>query len=94
MTRSSASFAAALLALTLSIDEVVITFLLVGTQPILPLFMLSQTRFGFTSEINAVVTLIGEVSWTSSNGRELEKHFVAICLARHHGCRGELQESR
>ena len=40
----------------------VITVLLVGTQPILPLLMLSQTRFGFTSEINAVVTLIGAVS--------------------------------
>lgn len=58
----TAILAAALLTLTLSFDEVVITFFLVGTQPTLPLFIWSQTRFGFTPEINAVVTLIGAVS--------------------------------
>jgi len=58
----TAILAAALLALTLSFDEVVITFFLVGTQQTLPLFIWSQTRFGFTPEINAIVTVIGAVS--------------------------------
>ncbi|MCX6431356.1 MAG: ABC transporter permease [Actinobacteria bacterium] len=55
----TAILAAALLTMTLSFDEVVITFFLVGTQQTLPLFIWSQTRFGFTPEINAIVTLIG-----------------------------------
>ncbi len=55
-------FAAALLTLTLSFDEVIVTFFLVGTQQTLPLFIWAQTRFGFTPEVNAVVTVIGLVS--------------------------------
>lgn len=58
----TAILAAALLTLTLSFDEVVITFFLAGTQQTLPLFIWSQTRFGFTPEINAIVTIIGAVS--------------------------------
>lgn len=54
--------AAALLTLTLSFDEVIVTFFLVGTEPTLPLFIRAQTRFGFTPEINAAVTIIGLVS--------------------------------
>jgi ABC-type spermidine/putrescine transport system permease subunit II len=55
-------FAAALLTLTLSFDEVIVTFFLIGTQPTLPLFIWAQTRFGFTPEVNAVVTVIGLLS--------------------------------
>jgi ABC-type spermidine/putrescine transport system permease subunit II len=58
----TAVFAACLLALTLSFDEVIVTYFLVGTQPTLPVFIWGQTRFGFTPEINAIVTLIGAVS--------------------------------
>lgn len=58
----TAVFAAALLTLTLSFDEVIVTFFLVGTQPTLPVHIWAQTRFGFTPSINAVVTLIGTVS--------------------------------
>jgi ABC-type spermidine/putrescine transport system permease subunit II len=54
--------AACLLTLTLSFDEVIVTYFLVGTQPTLPVFIWGQTRFGFTPEINAIVTLIGTVS--------------------------------
>lgn len=55
-------FAASLLVLTLSFDEVIVTFFLVGTEPTLPVHIWAQTRFGFTPAINAVVTLIGTIS--------------------------------
>jgi ABC-type spermidine/putrescine transport system permease subunit II len=58
----TAVLAACLLALTLSFDEVIVTFFLVGTQPTLPVFIWGQTRFGFTPEINAIVTIIGGIS--------------------------------
>ena len=58
----TAILAAALLTMTLSFDEVVITFFLAGTEQSLPLYIWSQTRFGFTPSINAIVTLIGLVS--------------------------------
>jgi ABC-type spermidine/putrescine transport system permease subunit II len=58
----TAVVAAGLLAFTLSFDEVIVTFFLVGTQPTLPLFIWAQTRFGFTPEVNATVTVIGALS--------------------------------
>jgi ABC-type spermidine/putrescine transport system permease subunit II len=58
----TAVIAAALLTFTLSFDEVIVTFFLVGTQPTLPLFIWAQTRFGFTPEVNAIVTIIGVIS--------------------------------
>jgi ABC-type spermidine/putrescine transport system permease subunit II len=41
---------------------VVVTFFLAGTDQTLPLYIWSQTRFGFTPSINAIVTLIGLIS--------------------------------
>jgi len=58
----TAVLAAALLTLTLSFDEVIVTYFLVGTEPTLPVHIWAQTRFGFTPSINAVVTLIGTLS--------------------------------
>jgi ABC-type spermidine/putrescine transport system permease subunit II len=58
----TAILAAALLTATLSFDEVVVTFFLAGTDQTLPLYIWSQTRFGFTPSINAIVTLIGLIS--------------------------------
>lgn len=58
----TAVLAASLLTLTLSFDEVIVTFFLVGTDPTLPLFIWAQTRFGFTPEVNAIVTVIGVIS--------------------------------
>ena len=58
----TAVLAAALLTFTLSFDEVIVTYFLVGPQQTLPVHIWSQTRFGFTPEINATVTLIGAVS--------------------------------
>ena len=58
----ASALAAALLTFTLSIDEVIVTYFLVGARQTLPIYIWSQTRFGFTPEINAVVTVIGVAS--------------------------------
>jgi spermidine/putrescine transport system permease protein len=53
-----AILAAALLCVTLSIDEFVITFFTIGPQQTLPLYIYTQIKFGVTPEVNAVATLI------------------------------------
>jgi spermidine/putrescine transport system permease protein len=50
--------AAALLIFTLSVDEIAVSFFLVGRQNTLPLEIWSRLRRGMTPEINAVSTLI------------------------------------
>jgi ABC-type spermidine/putrescine transport system permease subunit II len=50
--------AGALMSVTLSIDEFVITFFTVGPQLTLPLYIYTQIKFGVTPEVNAVATLI------------------------------------
>lgn len=58
----TALLGAALLGFTLSFDEVIVTFFLVGNEPTLPVYIWNQLRFGFTPEINAIFTLIGVAS--------------------------------
>jgi spermidine/putrescine transport system permease protein len=53
-----AILAGALLSVTLSIDEFVITFFTIGPQQTLPLYIYTQIKFGVTPEVNAVATLI------------------------------------
>jgi spermidine/putrescine transport system permease protein len=53
-----ALLAAALLGITLSLDEVIITYFLIGTDRTLPMEIWTRIRFGFTPEINAVFTLV------------------------------------
>ena len=53
-----AIIAGALLSVTLSIDEFVITFFTIGPQQTLPLYIYTQIKFGVTPEVNAVATLI------------------------------------
>jgi spermidine/putrescine transport system permease protein len=53
-----AILAGALLCVTLSIDEFVITFFTIGPQQTLPLYIYTQIKFGVTPEVNAVATLI------------------------------------
>jgi spermidine/putrescine transport system permease protein len=60
----SAIFGAALLGFTLSMDEVIVTLFLAGSEPTLPVYVWNQMRFGFTPSVNAVFTLIGLVSLT------------------------------
>ena len=50
--------AGALLSVTLSIDEFVITFFTIGPQLTLPLYIYTQIKFGVTPEVNAVATVI------------------------------------
>jgi ABC-type spermidine/putrescine transport system permease subunit II len=54
----SALITGALLALTLSFDETLITVFLAGDQMTLPLRLWAMMRVGFTSEINALITLV------------------------------------
>jgi len=58
----SALIAGALLAFTLSFDEIIVTIFLTGNQNTLPMEIWARLRFGMTPEINAVVTIILLVS--------------------------------
>ena len=55
---SPAIIAGALLSVTLSIDEFVITFFTIGPQLTLPLYIYTQIKFGVTPEVNALATVI------------------------------------
>jgi ABC-type spermidine/putrescine transport system permease subunit II len=55
---ASAVMTGALLALTLSFDETLISTFLAGDQMTLPLRLWAMMRVGFTPEINALVTLV------------------------------------
>jgi ABC-type spermidine/putrescine transport system permease subunit II len=55
---SPAILAGALLSVTLSIDEFVITFFTVGPQQTLPLYIYTSIKLGVTPEVNAVATVI------------------------------------
>ena len=52
-----AIIAGALLSVTLSIDEFVITFFTIGPQTTLPLYIYTQIKFGVTPEVNALATV-------------------------------------
>src|SRR2546430_1590615 len=54
--------AAALLIFTLSMDEIAVTFFLIGRDNTLPLEIWARLRLGITPEINAISTLIFAVS--------------------------------
>lgn len=53
-----AILAGALICVTLSIDEFVITWFLVGNQPTLPTYIYTKIKFGVTPEVNAVATVM------------------------------------
>ena len=53
-----AILAGALICVTLSIDEFVITWFTVGNQPTLPTYIYTQIKFGVTPEVNAVATVM------------------------------------
>ncbi len=54
--------AGAVLAFTLSFDEVIVSFFLQGREPTLPLLIWGRLRLGLSPEINAVATVIVAVS--------------------------------
>lgn len=49
----------ALLGLTLSVDDVMVTSFLTGAEQTLPIWVFTQMRFGFTPTVNALFTLVG-----------------------------------
>lgn len=53
-----AILAGALISVTLSIDEFVITWFTVGSQSTLPTYIYTQIKFGVTPEVNAVATVL------------------------------------
>jgi spermidine/putrescine transport system permease protein len=53
-----AVLAGALFAFTLSLDEFVITFFIIGPEVTLPIYIYTQIKFGITPAINAVATLL------------------------------------
>ena len=53
-----AILAGALLAFTLSIDEFIITYFLIGTQITLPIYIYTQIRYGITPEVNALASML------------------------------------
>jgi spermidine/putrescine transport system permease protein len=53
-----AILAGALISVTLSIDEFVITWFTVGNQPTLPTYIYTRVKFGVTPEVNAVATVM------------------------------------
>jgi len=50
--------AGALFAFTLSLDEFIITYFLIGTNITLPIFIYTQVKFGITPEINALASML------------------------------------
>src|SRR6201991_1704868 len=50
--------AAALIALTLSLDEFVVTNFIIGADQTLPIYIYNQLKFGITPEVNALATLM------------------------------------
>jgi ABC-type spermidine/putrescine transport system permease subunit II len=53
-----AILAGALICVTLSIDEFVITWFTVGNQPTLPTYIYTKVKFGVTPEVNAVASVM------------------------------------
>ena len=54
----SAMVTGALLAFTISFDETLVTFFMIGDEPTLPLRLWAMMRVGFSPEINALVTVV------------------------------------
>lgn len=54
----SAIIGGALLGLTLSADDVMVTLFLTGSEQTLPIWVFNQMRFGFTPVVNALFTLL------------------------------------
>lgn len=53
-----AILAGALISVTLSVDEFIITFFTVGPQLTLPIYIYTQIKFGVSPEVNAIATLL------------------------------------
>ena len=59
-----AILAGALFAFTLSLDEFIITYFLVGTNITLPIYIYTQVKYGITPEVNALASMLLAASLT------------------------------
>ena len=50
--------AGALFAFTLSLDEFIITYFLIGGSNTLPIYIYTQIKFGITPEVNALASVL------------------------------------
>ena len=53
-----AILAGALFAFTLSLDEFIITYFLIGGDNTLPIYIYTQIKFGITPEVNALASML------------------------------------
>ena len=53
-----AILAGALFAFTLSLDEFIVTYFLVGTNITLPIYIYTQVKYGITPEVNALASML------------------------------------
>ena len=91
--------AAGLLIFTLSMDEIAVTFFLIGRDNTLPLEIWGRLRRGITPEINAISTLIfavsiilsssGTISAPAPSALKWHSHFWLCAVEPHHSCRPE-----
>ena len=85
---TTALLGAALLAFTLSFDEIIVTIFLTGRDNTLPMQIWAMLRRGMTPEINAVGTMILFVSitsvfiWERLRSRDIEQKRIQIAKAR------------
>ena len=56
--------AGALFAFTLSLDEFIITYFLIGQHNTLPIYIYTQVKFGITPEVNAIAAMLLAASLT------------------------------
>jgi ABC-type spermidine/putrescine transport system permease subunit II len=82
-----AILAGALISVTLSIDEFVITWFTVGAQPTLPTFIYTRVKFGVTPEVNAVATVMLVVTLGTLG-------LAAVVLARARRLTGRIRRRR
>ena len=73
-----AVLAGAIFAFTLSLDEFVITFFIIGPEITLPIYIYTQIKFGITPSINAVATLLIFTSLTIAGVGLLIPRLVAM----------------
>jgi spermidine/putrescine transport system permease protein len=59
-----AILASALFVFTLSLDEFIITYFLIGGHNTLPIYIYTQVKFGITPEVNALATMLLAASLT------------------------------
>src|SRR5262249_32869811 len=59
-----AIIAGALFAFTLSLDEFIITYFLIGQHNTLPIYIYTQVKFGITPEVNAIAAMLLAASLT------------------------------